>query len=159
MRTALSSIIQDFFCSLIFQKRALLCLLSLSVACWSSTKNIAAKAAQPMDGFFAYCTSNLDGTGSCINEEDKREFTCVIVPGAIISCPAHKSNRTVDCVWTSDIYANQAQFWCDKESEEAMYTSTSIDEAPTVKPSTSTPAQPSKTIPQSDLIETFDAAF
>ena len=142
---------------MVLQTRAFLYFLSFSVASWASAGNMTAKAAQPMDGFFAYCTSNLDGTGSCINEEDKREFTCVIVPGAIISCPAHQSNRTVDCVWTSDVYANQAQFWCDKESEEAMYTSTAIDEPPTVKPST--PTQPAKTIPQSDLIETFDAAF
>jgi hypothetical protein len=73
-----------------------------------------------MDGFFMYCTSNLDGTGSCTNEEDGRAFACMIVPGQIITCPA-KQMATVDCVWISGITENQAQFWCNPENERAIY--------------------------------------
>jgi hypothetical protein len=75
--------------------------------------------ARVMDGFFAYCTSNNDGTGECVNEEDGRKITCLIVPGQIISCPA--ASRSLECVWISGITANQAQFWCDPEDEAALY--------------------------------------
>jgi len=77
-------------------------------------------SAKIMDGFFAYCTSNLDGTGICVNEEDGREISCLIVPGQIISCPTQLS-RSVECVWISGITANQAQFWCNADAEAAMY--------------------------------------
>lgn len=78
-------------------------------------------AAREVNGFFAYCTSNSDGTGNCINEEDQKEFTCVIVPGNIIACPS-KSGREIECIWVSEVVANsQAQFWCDKENEMQMY--------------------------------------
>ena len=76
--------------------------------------------ARTVDGFFMYCTSNIDGTGSCVNQEDNRPFTCLIVPGQIITCPAKKS-ATVDCVWISGVTANQAQFWCDASDEAALY--------------------------------------
>jgi hypothetical protein len=72
------------------------------------------------DGFFAYCTSNLDGTGECVNEEDELTISCLIVPGQIISCPT-STQRTMECVWISSITANQAQFWCDPEDEALLY--------------------------------------
>jgi hypothetical protein len=77
--------------------------------------------AGTLDGFFMYCTSNLDGTGSCTNEEDNRPFSCLIVPGQIISCPSESKTGAVECVWISGITANQAQFWCDPEDEARMY--------------------------------------
>jgi hypothetical protein len=80
----------------------------------------SASTAGTLDGFFMYCTSNLDGTGSCTNEEDNRPFSCLIVPGQIISCPS-ESTTAVECVWISGITANQAQFWCDPEDEAKMY--------------------------------------
>ncbi len=73
-----------------------------------------------MDGFFAYCISNLDTTGECTNEEDGRKFSCLIVPGQIISCPTNTS-RSMECVWISGVTANQAQFWCDRDDESALY--------------------------------------
>jgi hypothetical protein len=76
--------------------------------------------AKSMDGFFAYCTSNLDTTGECTNEEDSRKFSCLIVPGQIISCPTNTS-RSMECVWISGATANQAQFWCDRDDEAALY--------------------------------------
>jgi hypothetical protein len=79
-----------------------------------------AAGAKSMDGFFAYCTSNLDTTGECTNEEDARKFSCLIVPGQIISCPTNTS-RSMECVWISGITANQAQFWCDRDDEAALY--------------------------------------
>ena len=81
-------------------------------------------SAKIMDGFFAYCTSNHDGTGVCVNEEDGREISCLIVPGQIISCPT-QSSRSVECVWISGITANQAQFWCNADAEAAMYANAS----------------------------------
>lgn len=72
------------------------------------------------DGFFAYCTSNMDGTGVCVNEEDSSNFICLIVPGQIISCPASNS-KSVECIWISNAVAFQAQFWCDPEDEAAIY--------------------------------------
>jgi hypothetical protein len=77
------------------------------------------------DGFFMYCTSNFDGTGSCVNQEDMRTFTCLIVPGQIITCPA-KTVSTVDCVWISGVTASQAQFWCDPQDEISMYGEVSL---------------------------------
>jgi hypothetical protein len=76
--------------------------------------------ARQMDGFFMYCISNNDGTGFCTNEEDQRNFACLIVPGQIITCPMNTS-QSVECVWISGVSANQAQFWCDPEDEAAMY--------------------------------------
>jgi hypothetical protein len=81
----------------------------------------SASTAGTLDGFFMYCTSNLDGTGSCTNEEDNRPFSCLIVPGQIISCPSESATTAVECVWISGITANQAQFWCDPEDEAKMY--------------------------------------
>ena len=85
----------------------------------ATTTELGAKA-KSMDGFFAYCTSNLDTTGECTNEEDGRKFSCLLVPGQIISCPTNTS-RSMECVWISGITANQAQFWCDSEDEAALY--------------------------------------
>lgn len=76
--------------------------------------------AKQIDGFFMYCISNHDGTGYCTNEEDQRNFACLIVPGQIITCPVNTS-QSVECVWISGVSANQAQFWCDPEDEAAMY--------------------------------------
>jgi hypothetical protein len=87
--------------------------------------------AKVMDGFFMFCTSNLDGTGACINQEDGREFSCLIVPGQIISCPAANS-RSVECVWISGISANSAQFWCDPDKETAMYADSAFENLPNV---------------------------
>lgn len=75
--------------------------------------------ARVMDGFIANCTSNHDGTGECVNEEDGRAITCMIVPGQIISCPS--ASRSLECVWISSITADLAQFWCDPEDEAALY--------------------------------------
>ena len=80
--------------------------------------------ARQMDGFFMYCISNNDGTGSCTNEEDQKGFICLVVPGQIITCPASAS-QSVECVWISGVSANQAQFWCDPGDEAAMYGSSS----------------------------------
>jgi hypothetical protein len=80
----------------------------------------AQSQAKQMDGFFMYCISNNDGTGSCANEEDSKAFSCLIVPGQIITCPVNAS-QSVECVWISGVSANQAQFWCDPEDETAMY--------------------------------------
>ena len=87
--------------------------------------------AKVIDGFFMFCTSNLDGTGVCVNQEDGREFSCLIVPGQIISCPAANS-RSVECVWISGISANSAQFWCDPDKETAMYSDSSFENLPDV---------------------------
>ncbi len=75
--------------------------------------------AKSMDGFIAFCTSNHDSTGECVNQEDGRKIQCLIVPGQIISCPAH--SKSVECIWISSITANQAQFWCDPDGEAALY--------------------------------------
>lgn len=75
--------------------------------------------ARSMDGFFAYCTSNHDRTGECVNEEDGLKLSCLIVPGQIISCPV--LSKSVECIWISSISANQAQFWCDPTDEAVIY--------------------------------------
>ena len=85
--------------------------------------------ARTIDGFLMYCTSNLDATGACINQEDQREFSCLIVPGQIISCPSTRA-QAVECVWVSDVTANQAQFWCDRSKEAALYEGVNDDFGP-----------------------------
>jgi hypothetical protein len=95
-------------------------LLGSATACLLAGFIQSTAEARTIDGFFMYCTSNLDGPGSCTNEEDNRAFTCMVVAGQIITCPG-KQAATVDCVWISSISENQAQFWCDTEDERAMY--------------------------------------
>lgn len=92
--------------------------------------------ARTMDGFIAYCTSNHDNTGECVNEEDGLKLSCLIVPGQIISCPT--PSGSAECVWISSITTNQAQFWCDPSDEAVIYGSM-FDE--------SRPEQPQDKIP------------
>lgn len=70
------------------------------------------------DGFTAYCTGNLDGTGDCFNEETNQPYTCIVIPGQVIDCNS-KGGSPFQCVWISGIQANQAEFWCDP-SVDAM---------------------------------------
>ena len=70
------------------------------------------------DGFTAYCTGNLDGTGDCFNQESNQRYTCVVIPGQVIDCKS-KGGLPFQCVWISGIQANQAEFWCDP-SVDAM---------------------------------------
>ena len=91
-----------------------------SALLFSLTLGQGAIQAKQMDGFFMYCISNNDGTGFCTNEEDQKNFACLIVPGQIITCPVSTS-QSVECVWISGVSANQAQFWCDPKDEAAMY--------------------------------------
>jgi hypothetical protein len=86
--------------------------------------------AKSMDGFIAFCTSNHDNTGECVNEEDGRKIQCLIVPGQIISCPAQ--SKSVECIWISGVTANQAQFWCDPGDEAALYEGVLNDSIPDV---------------------------
>jgi len=86
--------------------------------------------AKSMDGFIAFCTSNHDSTGECVNQEDGRKIQCLIVPGQIISCPAQ--SKSVECIWISGITANQAQFWCDPDDEAALYEGVLSDSMPDV---------------------------
>ena len=127
------------------------------------------QSSQPkeIDGFFAYCISNLDGTGNCTNEEDGKDFTCLVVPGAIISCPT-RTTASVDCVWISEIQANQAQFWCDNKAEAAMYGDLQAEDNPVNPSQAPTPLSTPKPKTQqsttesrqrSELIDSFDNAF
>ena len=78
--------------------------------------------AKQVDGFLMHCIATGNGTGSCTNEEDGREFQCLIVPGQIVTCPVNES-QSVECEWISGVHAGQAQFWCDQQDETAMYAS------------------------------------
>ena len=64
------------------------------------------------DGFTAYCTGNLDGTGDCFNQESSQRYTCVVIPGQVIDCKS-KGGTPFQCVWISGVQSNQAEFWCD----------------------------------------------
>ena len=103
-------------CQKVLKNQCTICLLAVV----ASMLNTLPSSAQLRDGFFAYCTSNLDSTGECVNEEDDRKISCLIVPGQIISCPTLAS-KSVECVWISGITANQAQFWCNSDAEKALY--------------------------------------
>jgi len=70
------------------------------------------------DGFTAYCTGNLDGTGDCLNQETNQRYTCLVIPGQVIDCKS-KGGIPFQCVWTSGVQSNQAEFWCDP-SVDAM---------------------------------------
>jgi hypothetical protein len=70
------------------------------------------------DGFTAYCTGNLDGTGDCFNQESNQRYTCVVIPGQVIDCKS-KGGTPFQCVWISGVQSNQAEFWCDP-SVDAM---------------------------------------
>ena len=70
------------------------------------------------DGFTAYCTGNLDGTGDCFNQETHQRYTCLVIPGQVIDCKS-KAGTPFQCVWISGVQSNQAEFWCDP-SVDAM---------------------------------------
>ena len=76
-------------------------------------------AADVVDGFFAYCTGNNDGTGLCRNEETGLSYTCQIIPGAVIDCISPKA-KDFQCVWISSPMPNGAQFWCDKNVDQML---------------------------------------
>jgi hypothetical protein len=96
-----------------FSQCLILCVLLVQVPAVNALERV-------MDGFFAYCTSNLDATGDCVNQEDGRSMDCIIVPGQIIECQSPQA-VTFECVWISSVTANQAQFWCDPSAEAALY--------------------------------------
>lgn len=83
--------------------------------------------ARVSDGFFAYCTSNRDGTGDCVNQEDGKTMECIIVPGQIIECEV-SAVASFQCVWVSSVASNQAQFWCDPAAELVLYGSLNVNE-------------------------------
>lgn len=114
----------------------------------------AGLSAKVMDGFFAYCTSNLDGTGDCVNQEDGRAMDCIIVPGQIIQCNAAAS-KSFQCVWVSGVTANQAQFWCDPSAEATFYSAISDTEL-----NPSAPSGPPAVLNNSGAgVEVFDQEF
>ena len=76
-------------------------------------------AADVVDGFFAYCTGNHDGTGLCRNEETGLSYTCQIIPGAVIDCMSPKA-KDFQCVWITSSMPNGAQFWCDKNVDQML---------------------------------------
>lgn len=74
---------------------------------------VAFAADDQADGFVANCTSNMDGTGLCVNAENGKKYTCLIIPGQVIDCKSPKS-RSFQCVWISGVQAYYAEFWCDR---------------------------------------------
>ena len=97
-------------------------LLALSVASTLVVTPIVVAQTQAMDGFFAYCTSNMDATGVCINQETSKQLDCIVVPGAIIRCKTFRKKHKFECVWVSNVVAGGAQFWCDPKAEQALST-------------------------------------
>lgn len=81
--------------------------------------NQSAYATTSADGFSAYCTGNLDGTGQCVNQENDRRYTCVIIPGQVINCKSN-SGKPFQCVWINGVQSNQAEFWCDPAVEAML---------------------------------------
>ena len=74
---------------------------------------------QVLDGFLAYCTSNNDWTGNCVNTENNRTYTCEIEYGQIINCKS-LTNKPFQCIWTSNVRANAAEFWCDADVDKML---------------------------------------
>ena len=80
-----------------------------------------ARANGASDGFTAYCTGNLDGTGQCVNQENAQRYTCLIIPGQVIDCKS-KAGTPFQCVWISGVQSNQAEFWCDPTVDALLAT-------------------------------------
>ena len=72
-----------------------------------------------VDGFLAYCTSNNDWTGICTNTENQISYGCLIEAGSIINCKS-KKQTPFQCIWVSDVRANAAEFWCNKEVDQML---------------------------------------
>ena len=72
-----------------------------------------------VDGFLAYCTSNNDWTGICTNTENQISYSCLIEAGSIINCKS-KKQTPFQCIWVSDVRANAAEFWCNKEVDQML---------------------------------------
>jgi len=89
----------------------------------SSTVVEAGRAvrSQPLfDGFNAYCTSNKDYTGSCTNVENKKSYSCTLIPGSLIDCLS-ESGYEFQCLFASQHTQGQATFFCDAQTEEMLY--------------------------------------
>ena len=77
--------------------------------------------SQPIfDGFNAYCTSNKDYTGSCTNVENKKSYSCTLIPGSLIDCISD-SGYEFQCLFASQHTQGQATFFCDAQTEEYLY--------------------------------------
>ena len=83
----------------------------------AAVQPLAANGAS--DGFTAYCTGNLDGTGQCVNQENSQRYTCLIIPGQVIDCKS-KGGKPFQCVWVNSVQANQAGFWCDPSVDSML---------------------------------------
>ena len=95
---------------------ALLCGMNFQVL---GPSNRVFAEPQVLDGFLAYCTSNNDWTGNCINTENDRTYTCEIEYGQIINCKS-LTNKPFQCIWTSNVRAHAAEFWCDADVDKML---------------------------------------
>jgi hypothetical protein len=75
--------------------------------------------SETIDGFVASCTGNMDGTGICVNNENNKSYSCLIIPGQVIECKS-MTNRSFQCVWISSTQANYADFWCDSQVDKLL---------------------------------------
>jgi len=75
--------------------------------------------ATTIDGFVANCTSNQDGTGVCVNQENLQSFSCIIIPGQVIDCLSSRG-KDFQCVAISNTIGDQAQFSCDAKVDNML---------------------------------------
>jgi len=92
-------------------------------------------AQELTSSFSIYCSSNLDGTGRCVRDSDSDPITCVMIPGAVITC-RDKARRIYECVQYGSIVASQTQtqFVCKPHARQ-----TTAGDQPLTEP---TPAAP-----------------
>jgi hypothetical protein len=81
--------------------------------------------------FSIYCSSNFDGTGRCVRDSDANPITCVMIPGAVISC-RDKARRIYECVQYGSIVASQTQtqFVCKPDARQTSNDQPLIEPTP-----------------------------
>lgn len=70
-------------------------------------------------GFNIYCTSNLDGTGSCFRVDNNQPIECLVIPGGVIDCKA-PGEPPIQCVLYSSVLDSQAFFYCTRRSDPGV---------------------------------------
>ena len=71
--------------------------------------------AQQKADFLVYCSSNMDGTGNCVRDDNSETLACVLIPGGIIDCRDQQQLR-YQCVQFGFSSANNTQlaFSCSR---------------------------------------------
>jgi hypothetical protein len=110
-------------------------------------------------GFSIYCTSNLDGTGTCNRVDNNEAIPCLIVPGGVINC-GQRNEISIQCVSYGASSDAQSYFYCTRRTDPGIRNNRlNTDRFAPLNPSNQTPAEskiPNSNPLQNPLTNPFD---